>query len=467
MLTKTDFLLFLDTPMHLWAKSHSMLAVTSPTLYEQHLMTQGMQVEALAHDYLQQAILPGYQNASLKWQQAFSDGPYEIRTDALVHDKVANAYDLYEVKSSTSVKKDHRYDLAFQALVLEANLNLRHVYIVYIDNTYRHTGQLDLTGFFTHEDLTEKIAPHLPEVTAWRKQALKVLLLAESLPEFACTNPKTCPCPDLCHPDLPAFPIYNLPRIGKKSQELRASGITAIKDIPPSFILNPQQAKHQQAVVTGQPVINRNAIKKSLAQLVYPVHFLDYESFNPAVPLFEGYRPYEHIVFQYSLHVLDAPGAELRHYACLLTGSRDPAPEIVPHLLANINPTGSVVVWYQGFEKQRNQELASHCPAYADQLKSVNARLYDLMLIFSLGYYVHPDFKGSASLKAVLPVLCPDLNYDDMTISDGTQAMLNWFHLVPREVPESKREIIEQAMLAYCQLDTYGMVAILAALQNE
>ncbi len=466
MLTKTDFLLFLDAPMHLWAKTHGLLSDVSPSLYEQHLMTQGMQVEALAQDYLQQMILPGYHSASTGWQQTFRDGHFEIRTDGLVHDQVANAYDLYEVKSSTSVKKDHRYDLAFQALVLQANLNLRHIWMIYIDNTYLHTDHLELAEFFTHEDLTDIIAPHLPEVKAWRQQALEVSRLAEPPSEFACTNPKTCPCSDLCHPNLPAYPIYNLPRIGKKARELRASGIIDIKDIPTSFSLNLQQAKHQQAVVTGQTVINRDAIEKSLDQLVYPVHFLDYETFNPAVPLFKGYRPYEHIVFQYSLHVLDAPGVNLRHHACLLTENRDPAPEIVPHLLANINPAGSVVVWYQGFERMRNQELAAHCPAYADQLESLNSRLYDLMLIFSQGFYVHPDFKGSASLKAVLPVVCPELNYDHMAIGDGTQAMLTWYRLVQGEIPDKERDKTEQAMLAYCHLDTFGMVAILAALKD-
>jgi hypothetical protein len=74
--------------------------------------------------------------------------------------------------------------------------------------------------------------------------------------------------------------------------------------------------------------------------------------------------------------------------------------------------------------------------------------------------YVHPDFHGSASLKAVLPVLCPDLSYQNMAISDGQEAMMTWFWIQTGELSPEELEQTREAMRAYCEMDTYALVMI-------
>jgi hypothetical protein len=243
-------------------------------------------------------------------------------------------------------------------------------------------------------------------------------------------------------------------------------GIIEIQDIPTSFNLNQKQRKHIQAVKAGQPLINEDDITESLSTLQYPLYFLDYETFNPAIPLFPDYHPYEHVVFQYSLHVIRKPGAEPEHFDCLITEKRDPAPIIVPNLVKNLGPDGSVIVWNQSFEAHRNQDLALHCPSYKAQLESINDRLYDLMLIFRDGLFVHPDFHGSASLKAVLPVLCPELSYDELDISNGEEAMMTWYWLQTANLAQEDLEQTRAAMREYCKLDTIAMLAILEKLKE-
>ncbi len=82
------------------------------------------------------------------------------------------------------------------------------------------------------------------------------------------------------------------------------------------------------------------------------------------------------------------------------------------------------------------------------------------MLIFRDGHYVHPRFQGSASLKAVLPVMCPELTYTSLAIPNGEAAMLTWYQLHTGAIPPEESAAILDAMKAYCKLDTYGMVAI-------
>lgn len=466
MLSKTDFLLYLEAPMHLWAKSHDLLQVKTKTLYEQHLIQQGQRVEVLAREYVETYLLPEYGNGQLFWQPSYNDGKFEIRADAIILDKAEDCYDLYEIKSSTGVRREHEYDVTFQVLLLEEILKLRRISIIHINKNYQDDGSFDLENFFSIEEISEIIDKRHDDVTVLRQEALAVTQMTEPYPAFACTKPNTCPCPELCHPDLPKNPIYDIPYISRKVNQLREMGVIEIQAIPDSFNLNIKQQKHVQAVKNGAPLIDEKSIQKSLSTLEYPLYFLDYETFNPAIPLFPNYHPYEHIVFQYSLHVIEQPGYKPEHFECLITEKRDPAPLIVPHLMNNLGPKGSVIVWNQSFEANRNQDLGSHCPSYAAQFENINNRLYDLMLIFRNGLYVHPDFHGSASLKAVLPVLCPELSYDDLAISNGEEAMMTWYWIQTSELSGKDLQQTKSAMQEYCKLDTFAMVAILGKLEE-
>jgi len=460
MLTKSDFLRYLDAPMHLWAKAHDALEEKSATLLDQHLREQGQQVEALARQYLEDHIQTIYTQADLLWQFAYNDGRYEVRSDGIVHDLTADAYDLYEIKSSTRVKTEHEYDLAFQTLLLENTFNLRSIYVLHINSNYVLEDELDIAQLFIIDEVTPKINKRREDVKQLRVSAWQVTQMDAPLPEFACTNPKTCPCPSLCHPKLPVHPIYDLPRIGRKAADLRNQGIVDIRDIPPDFPLNAKQTQHAQVVRSGQAQVDKTAIGDWLSGLDYPLYFLDYETFGPALPLFPGYQPYEQVVFQYSLYTLTSPEAEPKHHACLITSQEDPEPPMAADLVRHLGPEGTVLVWYAPFEKGRNTGLARHCPEQADALLGINDRIQDLMLPFSSGWFIHPDFHGSASLKAVLPVLCPELDYTDLQIRDGQQAMLTWFRLQQGEFSPEEEAQIRENMLAYCQRDTYGMVAI-------
>lgn len=447
--------------MHLWAKSHDKMQLKIKTLYDQHLIQQGQAVEALAREYIETLVLPNYESAQLLWQPSYNDNQFEIRADALIWNKSAEVYDLFEIKSSTSIHKEHEYDITFQVLLLDEILDLRRVSIIHIDKNYQHDGNLNLASFFTIEDVAQNVDKRREDVTILRQEALAVTEMTEPDPAFACTKPNTCPCLDLCHPELPKNPIYNIPYIGRKAVQLREMGIIDIQAVPTTFILNKKQERHVRAVKTNQPLIDARAIRESLSKLEYPLYFLDYETFNPAIPLFPGYRPYEHIVFQYSLHVINTPGADAEHFDCLIADKSDPAPIIVPHLLNNLGEKGSMIVWNQSFEAYRNQDLGSHCPHYRVQLENINNRLFDLMVIFKNGLYVHPDFHGSASLKAVLPVLCPELSYEDLDISNGEEAMMTWYWLQTANLSQEDLEQSTRAMREYCKLDTYAMVAIL------
>ena len=179
-------------------------------------------------------------------------------------------------------------------------------------------------------------------------------------------------------------------------------------------------------------------------------------------PLFDGLKPYQQMPFQYSLHVVEQEGAEPEHYEYLHQGKDNPIPALLESMRANIGDIGSVIVWYKGFEKGRNEEMAAMYPEYAGFLKSVNTRVFDLMDIFKAQHYVDVGFKGSCSIKKVLPVLVPSLSYADLEdVREGEIASLYWFKHVYGAVDSAMRKrVYQENLLKYCELDTLAMAEV-------
>ncbi|MBK8466767.1 MAG: DUF2779 domain-containing protein [Chloracidobacterium sp.] len=203
-----------------------------------------------------------------------------------------------------------------------------------------------------------------------------------------------------------------------------------------------------------------------MSEWEYPLHFLDYETFAYAIPQFDGIKPFQQMCFQYSLHTIDQPGAELRHREYLSRGNDGPPRSVAEHLRDSMSGgIGTVFVWYEAFEKGRNTEMAEMFPDLADFFNEVNAKTYDLMKIFSENLYIHPDFKGKTSIKKVLPVLVPSLSYQELGISEGMAATIKWFRAATwTSMNDAERLTIFNDLQEYCELDTFAMVEIFRVL---
>ncbi len=446
--------------MHLWAKEHEKLQITTPSTYDQHLMKQGYEVEKVAHDYLTQYVLPKYKNAKLLWQQTYVSGEYQSRADGIIHDLDTDTYDIYEIKSSTSEKKDHLPDATFQSIVIGDTLTVGSVHLILLNDEYVRGDSLDIEQLFKMQDVTSDVNEMTPMVLSQMREALRIIK-SDSLDTILnCLNPKCCPCMDLCHPDLPRYSIYNIPNLTpKKRRQLEEAKTVAIDDVDLNFSFTPKQQKIVDVMQSKTPFIDKTTIRGLLHGLTYPLYFLDYETYDEAMPLYKGHKPYQKMVFQYSLHIVSNNSQDIQHEEYVATEPGDPASELVKHLRSRISDTGSVIVWNKAFEGGRNKEMAEQFPEYKDFLLDINNRMFDLMEIVSKGYYLHPDFRGSWSIKNVLPVMVPDLSYNDLDINKGDMAMIAWWEMVHSNDTTAKQKTAD-SLLQYCGLDTFAMVKI-------
>jgi hypothetical protein len=458
MISKSDFRLYREAPRHLWAKKHGCLEISSA---EKLAGIQGEQVELLAMEYIEKYILPRQPGRTLLWQETRKDGVYTARADAIVCEAGGDSADLYEIKSSTGVKDEDVEDVAFQALIFQKHFHIRHFYLVLINHAYIFDGSLDLGQLLKVEDITAQTGALQDEIKIQRAQAWEAAQCATPEGLEHCWKPDECSCREVCHPGLPDFSIYNIPRLSLENKRLLESmGIRAAQDIPASFKLSGFQRQIADLARRGEPLVDEPRIRAEMAKVAFPIYFLDYETCNLAVPQYPRYIPYQQNVFQYSLYRLDTPTADPEHFEYLSTCPGDPALPLLASLREDMGRQGTIIVWNAAFEKSRNKEMAEIYPEYRDFLLDVNGRIYDLMEMVSKGLYLHPGFRGSSSIKHVLPAMVPELSYAEMEINNGTKASLGWWKLTFEPLNENERNKIVENLLAYCKMDTLAMVEI-------
>ena len=74
-------------------------------------------------------------------------------------------------------------------------------------------------------------------------------------------------------------------------------------------------------------------------------------------------------------------------------------------------------------------------------------------------------FRGSYSLKSMLPTLVPGISYEGLEVSEGNEAGLAWDKRIHAETADEERKRLKDALLTYCKQDTLAMVRLLEVLQ--
>ena len=461
-LTKTDFLQYLHCPKSLWLlkREPEKYPQGDSTAFDGKLARDGYAIERYVRLYFRS------EGRTVKFQQAFEteDGLY-ARADAVEWTAKGETV-LHEIKSSTWVKDDHIGDACFQKICAErAGQRIDRVSLVHLNGDYVREGEVDPGKLLVFADITGDVDEIEDETTDEIGNALE--FLASEIDRHGCacleySRGSHCETFALFNPGVPEPSIYSLPRLSAgKREELVSRGIFSLGDIPDDFDLTEPQSLVVQSALSGKPQINAEAIGAFLSELVFPLHFLDYETFASAVPLVAGARPHRHFPVQYSLHILEKDGT-LTHREYLEREAHMPL-RLVEQLQADIGHRGSIVSWHASFEMTRNREMAATYPNKAEFLNDLNDRTVDLEDVFKRDY-VDARFDGSTSIKNVLPVLCPELDYSDLDVQDGSSAMAEWERMINAEPDEA--EEIAQALLLYCERDTRALVEVHAFLRD-
>lgn len=373
---------------------------------------------------------------------------------------------MVEVKSSASVKDYHRDDAAVQAYAARrAGLSLERIAVAHIDSSWVYPGGGDYRGLLVENDLTAEAFAREGEVQTWVTGAQQVAA-STAVPDIRtgrqCSAPFECGFIGFCRSAEPAveFPIHWLPRIQTKA--LREFVVTHpgadLRDVDDS-LLNPTQRRVKQATVSGTAYFDAEGAAEDLRPHGDAAYFLDFETVNPAVPLWAGTRPFEQIPFQFSVHRIDKDGNLSEGGFLDLTGE-NPSRRFADALIDACNDHLPIFVFNATFESGRINDLARHFPELAGPLGEIDGRLVDLQPIAQKRYY-HPDQQGSWSVKSVLPTIATDLSYAKLEgVKDGGMAGVAYQKAICPDTSPDEKAALGRQLEAYCRLDTLAMVRI-------
>jgi len=495
-LSKSDYMLFLKHPAWLWLKKHQKEKLPAHDENTQAIFDAGHDFEGYAEelfpeaaklgfsDYNEYVSLPSRTTAALNaGVKTILQGRFEADGITCVFDVLDrvsdDTFDLIEIKSSTKAKPEHEYDLAFQLAVLsKAGIKVRNVAVIHVNSEYVREREIDPTQITQRTDVTGAVHA-LSEITQEQISKAFEVLAQSQMPDISPRYANKLGISGVSwfaewldiykslNPNLDKYSIYSLcypsaEQIGK----LEDVGITLLGDIPDEMCLRPKQIAQVKTTRENQRIFEKEKIREFLSTFEYPLYFFDYETFCSVIPDFDGLSPYKDYPFQYSLHIIDSPGSEARHTEYLHQEKSNPMPKLLEKLKQDIGDKGTILTWNMSYEKGCNDRMCALNPEYKEFLESLNGRVVDLMTPFSNMWFFDKDFFGSASVKNVLPVLCPELNHKELEVSDGMFARRLWMDTFLSNKNQDKKEEIAKNLCEYCTLDTFAMVRILEELEK-
>ena len=411
------------------------------------VMSQGTTVGELAREYFpggKMAVLEDYpclESAARTWE-FIEQGVETIYEATFIYDDTLVAVDmlhkkdgkwrLYEVKSTNSVKSQHIKDVAVQYYVLKGSgLDLEDAFLMHLNRDYVRRGELDLNQLFLPESVLAQIVP-LQQDIASNLGMLREMVDNEE-PDIPmggqCSSPYACDFQAYCSRLVPAV-----------EQEIR--------------------------ILSTIPEVMEAEVKAFVEKVQYPLHHLDFETIMPAIPMFDESRPYQAIPFQFSLHCQETEGSEIKHFAYLAQSDLavDPRIGLIEQMIAQTK-TATTIFMYSPYERTMINQMKRDFQAYAKELQAIVDKLVDLIVPFRKKYYKTETMEGSASIKKVLPAVCPELSYSDLEIGDGMTASNSFLELYSSN-DEEYIATTRENLLKYCHLDTLAMVKVFEVLKG-
>ncbi|MFO1400038.1 MAG: DUF2779 domain-containing protein [Steroidobacteraceae bacterium] len=475
-LTKSRFLSGLQCAKRLWMEVHAPLeerAADTLPLANGRALDRLVQTLAPGPVIARDAGMPAAIAATTRllrtgappvvYQPAFRAGELAVVADILRHHRGSRT--LVEVKSGTSVKPEYLGDVAFQALVLrQARVAADRVMVAHIDPRFRLERAGDYDGLVFEQDVTGEVEEALPGIADAAAGHIGIMAAA-ARPRVAmgghCRVPYECPFTERCRAEIgpvPDYPVTLLPRGGRRAGQLAAEGYEDLMQVPAERLDSALHRRVHAATLSGEPYFDARATA-ALRRLEPPLAYLDFETIGLAVPELLGTAPYEHVPFQFSVHVEEADGT-LRHHEFLAIDTFGDLDALAAALLAALPASGPVFAYNAPFERGVLERLASRLPARANALREAAARLFDLLPVTRAAWY-HRDMKGSWSIKAVLPTIAPDLDYGQLgAVREGEGAQLAFLRLRELAPDSAERVRLERDLKVYCERDTYGLVVL-------
>lgn len=391
-----------------------------------------------------------------------------VMVDILV--RTETGWDMYEVKSSLRVSATNVMDASLQfAVVRGAGVNVEHVSLVHLNAYFKRRGDLNLKELFAIADITDDALQEEQHLLVTAEEQKLILGLPQApAVEIGgrCFLPYECDFRGQCwkvQEEYSAFTLSGIPRA--EQSRLYEAGYRDYRNLPAQEIaVLPKMTKLQvKTAVKNETHIDKESIRSFISALGNELLFVDVESFQPAIPRYEGTSPFMQLPFSFSSHKLH-PDGSVDHYVFVAEPGADPRREFLDEFLKMTEGTCPILSYDISAETQVLKLLRKAFPEKREAIDQRIKRMADLMKPFAEGWYHSPLMKGSISLKYVLPALVPEMNHNTLKIRNGSHAMTVYEGLEKENDLFARAEKLD-ALKDYVTVDTLGMVRIYEVLK--
>jgi hypothetical protein len=382
--------------------------------------------------------------------------------------KENNQWVAYEVKSSLKITDTYVKDACFQYYVIKNCLpDLVGFNLLTLNPKYVLNGRLEIKGLFKTTSVL-KDALKNQEYFAHKTQLAKLTLEQNKIPDIKigthCFQPYECDFLGTCWKNTnDPNSVLTLGKLTKQAMfELYDNNIRRIDEIDINTIEHKEVKVQVKAMIEQKEQIDAQEIASFISNIKEPYCSLDIEVWMPAIPFYQGTKPFQQIPFLFSM--VSEEDGKLVKYSYFKPYEEDFRKAFLEQVLESTRAFNTVLMFDKALEESVLNQLADLFPGYAAEIAVFKSKIVDLAEPIRKANYYHPDMKGNFSLKSIAPVVNREAGFDNLEIQSGIIAMYKYEGLGTQnaiEAEASKAQLIE-----YCEMDaliTYQLLSFFRA----
>lgn len=369
----------------------------------------------------------------------------------------------YEIKSSLKVSPVYLLDACLQFYVVKNCLSeLSDFFLVTLNGDYLFKDSMEIKSLFKKRSIlkeAEKNRPYFEEKIRLAKETIEQNSVPEKPIGTHCFRPYTCDFYGHCWKNVnEKESIFQLPQVNKdKLFEWYHSGKRKISELTNSELESEALKKVKKAFAADKAFYDQKVLNELMERIQEPVVSLDMEIWAPAIPQLNDTKPFQQIPFLFCLY------NEQTSIHFMTEHLQDDRRIFAEQLIDLTKEFNSILVYDKAMEEQSIAYLSRLFPELEIKLKEVNEKMIDISNLFKNLHYYHPAFQNNFSLKSIVKVLAPEVNFDGIT--SGLEAMSYFEKLRSTENPIEK-ELIKNDIVSYCFNDVISVQGIYRSLKK-
>ena len=400
------------------------------------------------------------------YEAAFSFSAIFIKVDILVRD--GESWQLHEVKMSSAVKPVHLDDVAVQHYVLSGcGIKISKAVLIHLDSSYCRGEELEIGRLFHSEEITAKVRARqqsLPEIVVECRQTLGEYREPAISIGPHCTDPYQCEFIPYCWRQVPTPSVFDLPGDTADKFAFYRRGLSSFAELPLAE-LEPRQRQQVEAFNNRTRHVDQQRLEEFLANIRYPLCYLDLTGVSTALPLFADTRPYQPLPFLFAIHRQLSPDDPPEQVSFLAEPGRDPRYRLARELLAAIPANACVLTCHPARVSALLGSLTGRYPELTAAIEQRLANLQDLLTPFRNRWINDWRMGSAATLSAVLPALGIDQLAPAAFLSEAGAAQRAYLACQANTDPAQQKQL-QRDLLDYAEQNSLTMVRVLQELRN-